>query len=104
MQPDLLLWLMNWYRSHCDGDWEHQHGVQIETLDNPGWAVRMDLVGTPLEALELAPEQIQRDEQDWVHVRIRNSRLEGFCGAGNLVELLERFRVIMEAHGQGKAA
>jgi len=31
---DNFLWLLNWFRNHCDGDWEHGSGVHIETLDN----------------------------------------------------------------------
>ena len=42
--------LQRWYSSQCDGDWEHQLGVEITTLDNPGWLVRIELRHTPLEA------------------------------------------------------
>jgi len=41
--------LQRWYRSNCDGEWEHAHGIQIQTLDNPGWLVDIELVETPLE-------------------------------------------------------
>ena len=34
-----LDWLMNWYSAQCDEDWEHQYGVKLETLDNPGWSL-----------------------------------------------------------------
>ena len=49
MQLDLLLRLQQWYASQCNGDWEHQFGVRVDTLDNSGWPVRIDLVGTLLE-------------------------------------------------------
>jgi Immunity protein 53 len=35
--------LEKWYRARCNGDWEHQWGVEIGTLDNPGWRVHIDL-------------------------------------------------------------
>jgi hypothetical protein len=38
--------LQTWYSSHCDGEWEHDFGVQIGTLHNPGWTLRIDLTGT----------------------------------------------------------
>ena len=38
------------YLSRCDGDWEHSFGVVVETLDNPGWRLLVDLEGTGLEA------------------------------------------------------
>ena len=44
-----LGWLERWYQAQCDGDWEHHSGVTIETLDNPGWLVKIDLRGVEPE-------------------------------------------------------
>ncbi|TMB85990.1 MAG: hypothetical protein E6J45_14585 [Chloroflexi bacterium] len=33
---DPLALLQHWYLSRCDGEWEHQRGITIESLDNPG--------------------------------------------------------------------
>jgi len=41
--------LEKWYSAQCDGDWEHQYGVSIGTLDNPGWTLEIDLRGTDSE-------------------------------------------------------
>ena len=46
---DILKWLEKWYFSMCDGSWEHFYGVKIDTLDNPGWMVLIDIIDTPLE-------------------------------------------------------
>jgi hypothetical protein len=43
---DNISWLEDWYTAQCDGDWEHGYGVHVGTLDNPGWRVEIDLVGT----------------------------------------------------------
>ena len=40
--------LQDWYSAQCNGDWEHQQGVRIESLDNPGWALDIDLADTTL--------------------------------------------------------
>jgi hypothetical protein len=40
---DLLGWLERWYQEQCDGEWEHDCGLRIETLDNPGWLVSVEL-------------------------------------------------------------
>ena len=37
MNDNNLIWLLSWYHSQCDGDWEHGNGVKIGTIDNPGW-------------------------------------------------------------------
>jgi hypothetical protein len=46
---DVVGWLQQWYRTQCDGDWEHHAGITITSLDNPGWLVRIQLRGTALE-------------------------------------------------------
>lgn len=47
--------LQRWYNKQCNGSWEHQYGVSIDTLDNPGWTVVIDLVGTDLESMRMEP-------------------------------------------------
>ena len=43
--------LQRWYLYRCDGDWEHSFGITIETLDNPGWMVTIDLQDTEWQDL-----------------------------------------------------
>jgi hypothetical protein len=52
---DLLVDLQRWYTEQCDGVWEHTYGVKITTCDNPGWWVRIDLVGTELRSRPFDP-------------------------------------------------
>jgi Immunity protein 53 len=40
--------LQGWFIRHCDGEREHRYGISIESCDNPGWWVKIDLTGTPL--------------------------------------------------------
>ena len=54
-------WLEQWYVAQCDGDWEHAKGVKIETLDNPGWLLTVDLAGTEREG---RPDAVVRIEGD----------------------------------------
>ncbi|MFJ5673999.1 Imm53 family immunity protein [Streptomyces sp. NPDC093097] len=39
---DPLSSLTAWYTCQCDGDWEHEYGIRIETLGNPGWSVEIE--------------------------------------------------------------
>jgi hypothetical protein len=41
--------LQEWYISQCNEYWEHEFGVNISTLDNPGWTLDIDLQGTDIE-------------------------------------------------------
>ena len=94
---DVLNALQSWFMAHCDDDWEHQYGIKIETLDNPGWAVEIDLAGTELSA-ELLPQIIEeRSTTDWIRCSASDGSFKGFGGPRNLVEILDRFLAWAEA-------
>jgi hypothetical protein len=103
MGDELITWLQNWYAAQCDGDWEHSYGVQIETLDNPGWYVVISLADTPLEGATFQPvDESYRSEDNWIDCRLveehplqQNFGGPYFWGAGgahNLSEILHIFR------------
>ena len=83
--------LQQWYLSQCDGDWEHQNGVTIGTLDNPGWSVRIDLAETELSEAEFTEIDRTEHESDWIVCRVRNGKFEAFGGPLMLDELLRAF-------------
>jgi hypothetical protein len=87
----VLARIQEWYRGRCDGDWEHSYGMKVETLDNPGWLVTVDLEDTPWEQLAAPRSIVQRSETDWVQIEIAQGKFIGCGGAGNLEEILERF-------------
>jgi hypothetical protein len=96
-----------WYARNCDGDWEHSFGVSIETLDNPGWAVRVDLAETALAGRPFETVRIDRAPDDWLHCAVEANVFKGHGGPGNLHEILEafaRWAGIERQRGQGSAA
>jgi len=88
---DLLSRLEDWYRAQCDGEWEHDFGIQLESLDNPGWWLRVDLAATPFENRPLEARTIERSERDWVQVKLEDGRFHAAGGPGNLTEILTAF-------------
>jgi hypothetical protein len=64
---DGIRFLQVWYEAQCDGNWEHQFGVDIGTLDNPGWRVKISLEDTELEGSSFDRIQVERTETDWYH-------------------------------------
>lgn len=44
-----LIELQEWLASQCNGQREHESGIDISTIDNPGWRVSIDLNDTELE-------------------------------------------------------
>lgn len=83
--------LQSWYQDHCDGDWEHQQGIKIETLDNPGWSVEIDLAGTEHSKVSFTPIREDRSDDDWVDCRVEKTKFLGRGGPGNLEEVLACF-------------
>lgn len=89
---NVLDWLQDWYAAQCDGDWEHEWGVTIGTLDNPGWTVKISLEETDLADRAYARQQITRGEHDWVMAWTSEKTFHIACGPGNLTEALTLFR------------
>ena len=85
-------WLQRWYSSQCNQDWEHQFGVQIRTLDNPGWSLLIDLQETELADLPFIAQKIERTETDWIHCWVADYKFQAACGPKNLEEALGAFR------------
>jgi hypothetical protein len=83
--------LQDWYAAQCDGEWEHDYGVDIGTLDNPGWRIRIALAGTALAPRELERIHIARAETDWVEAWLEDGGWHAACGPLNLAEALGLF-------------
>ena len=83
--------LERWYATRCNGDWEHQYGISIETLDNPGWRVKIDLRETPKAASRLGVQKSERSENDWMQYWTEHERFQIACGPLNLSEAIDIF-------------
>jgi hypothetical protein len=83
--------LQRWYSSQCDGDWEHQLGIKIETLDNPGWSVVIDVGDTPLQECSFTAVERTEDEREWISCRVENNQFRGAGGPHMLGAIIEEF-------------
>lgn len=92
MSDENLLWLINWYDSHCDGDWERLFGIEINSIDNPGWAVTISIQETDLKEKKFQKVFINRSKKDWFVCKIENGFFNGYCGTFNFFEVLQSFR------------
>ena len=92
-QRGTLEWLMDWYAAHCDGDWEHGFGPQIDTVDNPGWRLKIPLEGTECDGRQLARHQHHFDhDTDWWTCWTEDNEFHGAGGPHQLKALIEAFR------------
>lgn len=87
----LLGRLQRWYAAQCDGRWEHDDGPAIETLDNPGWRVRIPLERTALAGKPFPPIQPKVEGRHWVSCSVRDDWFEGFGGPHQLGRILAIF-------------
>jgi hypothetical protein len=86
--------LQEWYSAQCDDEWEHEYGVKVNTLDNPGWSLRVDLVRTPLEGRQLPREKSERyddDDDDWFTFWSDGKTFDAAGGRRNLGDLIAAF-------------
>jgi hypothetical protein len=83
--------LEEWYLARCNGDWEHQWGIKIGNLDNPGWTLDIDLNETNAENRKLEWTRIERSENDWIYYRVENKKFKARMGPTNLLEGIKLF-------------
>mgnify|MGYP000302370884 CR=1 FL=1 len=91
MKNNIVDALQNWYYAQCDDDWEHEFGIKIDTLDNPGWTVEIDLRNTELENKKFEEVDQQTNENDWVQCTVKDGK---YCAAGgpkNLTDIIDIF-------------
>lgn len=93
----LLGELCTWFATQTNGEWEHVNGISIQTCDNPGWWVKVSLVGTPLEHREYSPVRLGLGKDDhptkqtWLHCYIEDRTWNGAGDPTQLPEILGTF-------------
>ncbi len=101
MSSDNFDWLTKWYLSQCNSDWEHGYGVRIDTLDNPGWSIKIDLADTRLEGrtfVKVAQGEIAGSLEEWSRTggwlvaEVKGSMFEAACGPFDLSAVIGIFR------------
>ena len=87
---DNIAILQNWFKYHCNGDWEHENDIVIQTLDNPGWKLSIDLVNTSLEGF-LYSDSFQGTFDNWYEINCDGFKFVGYSDFMNLNTLIEKF-------------
>ena len=106
MNGDTITRLENWYRRHCNDEWENDYGVSIESTDNPGWWVKIDLDGTELEHASFT--EVTRGDgaclnptPPWMHCYVDEKHV--FNGGGDptkLGDILDAFLQWADSHAK----
>jgi len=92
MKQETIKRLQNFYMSMCNGDWEHTYGIKIDNIDNPGWAIEVDLYDSYLQEMPFKKIKNQREiECDWYFCEVKDHKFSGCCGPENLDEVITIF-------------
>jgi hypothetical protein len=91
MNGSTITGLCDWYKTQCNDDWEHEYGIEIGTLDNPGWSLKVDLSDTDLADRPMELIKIDRSDNDWLHVLKDDLAFKAYGGPGNLDEMMRCF-------------
>ncbi|MCJ8351504.1 immunity 53 family protein [Moritella sp.] len=84
--------LQEWYLSQCDDSWEHSFGIKIDTLDNPGWNIEIDLEGTSLENIPFNQTEIgYNSDSNWVICKVEDNKFKGASGPMMLEQMITIF-------------
>ena len=94
---NMLAWISQWYARHCDGRWEYAQGVHIETLDNPGWVVEINLADTPYQNRFFKAITIKKSSHDWCHCIKKEASFYGYGDPSKLEQILELFKEWVES-------
>lgn len=90
---DDILWLQQWYYQHCDGDWEHCFGIDINTVADQGWSFSIAVDETELENKFFAGVSLKgNEESDKLECYLQQNKFKGVCGPTNLSQVLQIFR------------
>lgn len=89
---EVLERIQAWHKTQVERGRDPTLGVRIETLrERPGWSVQIDLAGTQLSGLTLAPYKEGATDRDWLAYRIKDDRFEGIGDPTKLQALLYAF-------------
>lgn len=98
-----------WYLDQCDNDWEHSYGVEIGTLDNPGWTLKINLRDTALKGRTFKKitqgepagnlDEWRRTGSWWV-ADVKDGAFEAACGPLDLPSVVSVFREWAESDPQ----
>ena len=69
--------LQRWYKSLCNGTWEKDHVIRIETVANPGWLLEVDLRETKYVNKLFDTIEDFSEEDGYIRCAVENGQFQG---------------------------
>lgn len=88
----------NWFKSCCNGLWEHRFGFSLETTDNPGWRASFQLYTTEVEVNSRLADWPHRND---VEVSLQNGHIRIY--SESLTKCIEACALMMAGAVQSPA-
>lgn len=90
----LLNWLQGWYIQECVNNKKYNLDeiINIDTIDNPGWHIRINLKATKFTRKILDEINVDNGDDDWVFIKLDKGVFEGVGDKNKLVYILEIFK------------
>ncbi|KAA5535568.1 immunity 53 family protein [Paenimyroides baculatum] len=92
---EIIKWIENWFMSNCDGEWEHENIIKIESTSNPGWNIEITLSDTSLEGVNVDYFLNEISDDNWYGYKVSNNKFTGVGDSSKLIFLLELFKKII---------
>lgn len=86
----ILIELQKWIEAQSDGDWEHEHSIKMETIDNPGWNISIPIFRTSLEGY-IYEDKTYHDEMDWYEILSDGNYFTSNCSLNRIDYVLSFF-------------
>lgn len=101
---NLIKWLEKWYQNNCNGEWEQTYGIEIGTLDNPGWYVSVDLSETDYADLQAEEFYYENSENDWIKCLIEEECFKGYGDCSKLDMIIQILKSWIEGTNEYQTA
>lgn len=92
MENKVCQWIEEWYLENRAEEWGGTTSVKIETIDNPGWSVKINLQETNLENKSFHDFFDDKSEDDWILCEVREGFFHGAGDAEKLSTILKIFK------------
>ena len=83
--------LQAWFLVMCNGDWEHTYGIKLETVDNPGRMLTIEIKDTPLWAQAFPTISECTNDAVWLHCAVSDGVFRASGGVDSLERILTVF-------------
>lgn len=92
----MIKWLQNWYYQLCDGEWEHENRIRIESIDNPGWSIEIDISKCGSDILPKSWTLYELSDNNWIGFKIHDHIFYAAGDPFKLELLISLFRELTE--------